>query len=362
MVARQIKPRPTPSPSGYSENLATDEDKKKSDNLVNKTALNILGIVVCVLLWIAYPNFLVFWLKTHEPPDRSLAWLGLLGSPFIAYLVTIISRDFVYRSHLKTVVTERLYAENRMAQGQEIAEVAATVVKVEKIYGAQENNLMTLDNLLERTEVSLDRAQRLFNERACTPFWDSIEDAVESLRQFDKQVSFINESAKVYYSQLANRDHTFPAFPVKSGDLPKPEALMKRLTEYIDLAHRTDRFDIIFEQRRTTSAIVTGFRNTHEAITSLRNDLLSSLSDLQSSLESGLENISSNIRDGFDDMAKSHRQSAAELRETLDRHANEASGRDGKHQKFTEEALDNIQNRRKPRFSETKEPFRPSDD
>lgn len=136
---------------------------------------------------------------------------------------------------------------------------------------------------------------------------------------------------------------------------------MKRLAERIAEAQRDFQFSSIFEQRRTTSAIVTGFRNTQEAINSLRDDVVGSLSDLQSSLESGLGYISSNIRDGFENLAESQQQSAAELRETLDEHAKEAqqasekiSERNAKHQKFAEAALDNIQNSRMPRPSETK--------
>ena len=255
----------------------------------------------------------------------------------------------------------RLASQHRDAHENEIKTISTTLAKVEVICGTHKKNLKTLHDLFDQTETSLKRAQQLFSERAYTPFWDSIEDAVELLREFDERVTYINQSAKEYYANLEGREHTFPAFPLRSEDLPNLNALMKRLAERIAEAQRDFQFSSIFEQRRTTSAIVTGFRNTQEAITSLQNDIVSSLSDLQGSLESGLENLSSNIRVGFDDLAESHKQSAAELRETLDGHAKEASERDTKHQKFTEGALDNIQNRRKPRLSETKEPFRKGD-
>lgn len=329
-------------------------------------ARSVLYVVIVVLAYYFGYYFCDFLQKEFGKPDGPGALLYLLsyflGPWLIAYLVTKNIRSLIFRDKLQQVVTERLHAENKTEHRQETETVKAVVIKVKRIYGAQESNLTTLDSLLEQAKTSIDQAQKLFKERAYTPFWDSIEDAVELLRQFDKRVSFINDEAKEYYSELAGHEHTFPAFPIKSEDLPNPEALMKRLAERIAEAQRDFQFSSIFEQRRTTSAIVTGFRNTQEAITSLRNDVVSSLSDLQSSLESGLENISSNIRDGFDDLAESQQQSAAELRETLDRHSKETSDRDGKHHKFTEDALDNIQNRRKPRFTETKEPFRPSGD
>ena len=215
-----------------------------------------------------------------------------------------------------------------------------------------------LSDILNKSDVALSRAQKFFTERAYTPFWDSVEDAVELLRQFDRRVTSINYSAKEYRAQLEGWEHTFPSFPVRSEDLPEPDALMKRLGDRIAEAQRDFQFASIFEQRRTTSAIVTGFRNTQEAISSLRNDIVNSLSELQYSLESGLGNISSNIQEGFEGLAQQQDQAAGELRESLEDRSAKTSKKDAKHDEFVEGALDNIQNRRKPRLSETKEPFR----
>lgn len=353
MVARQIKPRPTPPPRDI-ENLATAAEKAEAKQLSKRKPSTAVGWL-CFFILLFLLNY-VFG-ATNQGNQGLLSVVLLLSILFgviAPHIVAKVIELSVFSDNLGKIVINRL----RNEQDRENQTVTAAVIKVERIYGAQENNVTTLDSLLDHAETAIDQAQRLFKERAYTPFWDSIEDAVELLRQFDKRVGLINESAIEYYSQLAGREHTFPAFPVKSEDLPNPEALMKRLTERIAEAQRDFQFSSIFEQRRTTSAIVTGFRNTQEAITRLRSDIVSSLSNLQSSLESGLEKVSSNIRDGFDDLAESHQQSATELRETLDRHAKESAERDSKHQKFTEGALDNIQNHRKPRITETKEPFR----
>ena len=345
-MQRQITPKQIPPPRQYSKNLATEGERSEAGRQTGYDVWIFVGVVIFVVTSIiSYQIIPGGW------------WV--IVSIFVAWLVTKVIRDSVYNSNLEMKVTKRLQAEDEMEQRQEKEKTTTTVVKVETIYGAQANNLTTLDSLLEQAEISIEQAQKLFKERAFTPFWDSIEDAVENLRQFDRRVGIINESAKEYYSHLSGREHTFPAFPVKSEELPNPESLMKHLSERIAEAQRDFQFSSIFEQRRTTSAIVTGFRNTQEAITNLQNAVVSSLSDLQGSLESGLEMISSNIHSGFENLAESQRQSAAELRETLDSHAKEASTRDGKHHEFIEGALDNIQNRRKPRLSETKEPFRP---
>ena len=164
-------------------------------------------------------------------------------------------------------------AEYAAEQNMQKLSASDAAKKVEMIYVAQKENLESLNDMLERTETLLEHAKQLFAERAYTPFWDSIEDAVGLLRQFDNRVSYIDKSAKEYYEILDGREHTFPAFPLKSDDLPNPDALLKLLAQIIAGAQRDFQFASIFEQRRTTSAIVTGFRNTQEAIASLQNHI-----------------------------------------------------------------------------------------
>jgi hypothetical protein len=249
---------------------------------------------------------------------------------------------------------ERLLVENKAKQEQEIEMAKQAEKMLNFIYNEQDDNLTTLNKLLGQIEASINWSQQLFRERAYSPFWEWIDNTVVLLQQFDRRVGRINEKAKEYYSNLAEREHTFPAFPIKSEQLPNPESLIMRLQKQIAEAQRDFQFSTIFEQRRTTSAVVAGFSNMQDAIRNLQNEVVNSISNLQSALESGLENISSNLREGFDGMKESQQQSAAELRDTLDKHAKEESERDAKHHKFTEAALDNIQNHREPLASETK--------
>ena len=367
MPAREIKPKPITPPTAYSDQLATVADRSEAESLTTTPFIFSRIVLAVPTFYIVFKIFesslqLAGITKLNGGEGGLIILVWLFISILIIWFFPKAIRDSIFSTNLKKIVENRLRNEHSSEQRKEDETVLAAVAKAETIYCAQKSNLKTLAQLVEQAEDSLNQALQLFKERAYTPFWDSIENAVESLRQFDKRVNYINQSANEYYASLEGREHTYPAFPLRSEDLPNPNALIKRLAERIAEAQRDFQFASIFEQRRTTSAIVAGFRNTQEAINSLRNDIVSSLSDLQNSLESGLENISSNIREGFDDLAESHEHSAAELRETLDGYAEEASKRNTKHQKFTEDALDNIQNRRKPRISETKEPFRPSED
>jgi dGTP triphosphohydrolase len=123
---------------------------------------------------------------------------------------------------------------------------------------------------------------------------------------------------------------------------------VQRLLQVIGRAHRDFQFASIYEQRKTTTAVIAGFRSIQEAVTRLRDDIVNSINDLQQSLGPALTAISSAIETA----GEQHQEALAQLQETLDAHAAAAceKGRqNAKHQDFVEEALDNIQHQRKPR-------------
>jgi hypothetical protein len=342
---RHIKPRPIRQPSGYSEALVTESDKSSAKNRTGKNRYIWLAVALFIGM-----GFIINTGVAGSGGTAALVWFGIpIG-------VAIAVRQAVYSNQIQGVVMDRLGSALRREQQSENETSRNLETRIEKIYNDQLEALLSLNDLIRQTDFSLCQAERLFFERAFTPFWDSVEDAAESLRRFKKIVTTVNESAKFYYVTLEEREHTFPLFPIRSNDLPKPDVLVKRLADTIAAAQRDFQFSSIFEQRRTTSAIIVGFRNTQDALSRLQNDLVSSLSELKMSLDSGVENISSNIRDGFEDLAKSQQLSISDLRDTL----NKSTEKDTKHQEFVEGAVDNLQNRRKPRLDETKEPFRKS--
>ena len=259
----------------------------------------------------------------------------------------VIFRRIAFRSQLQEVAAKRLGMTQQQDQLRENDATRETANKLNALYKNQPANLSTLQNLLVHTETSLIQSDRLFKERAFTPFWDSVEEGVDLLKQFNQRVGLINTSAKQYYQLLEGRDHSFPPFPVKSDRIPNPDALVRKLSQVIAVAHRDFQFASIYEQRKTTSAVVAGFRSMQEAITRLGEDIVSSISSLQDSLDSGLHAIHSQL----ESMEESQQKSVAELRETLESHGKAdqtRDKRDEKHQEFVKGALDNLQHRRKP--------------
>lgn len=285
------------------------------------------------------------WHQAGE--DRAAAFLVLIAVIGVPLLITKIFRDSARQRIVQQLVSARLNRTHEAEQQRENQAVVEAARKLDIIYIEQLTNLTTLRALLSQADTTLVHSDQLFKDRAFTPFWDSIEEVVDSLEKFNQRVGLINTSAKQYYELLEGREHSFPPFPVKSDQIPNPDTFVRRLSQVIAVAHRDFQFASIYEQRKTTSAVVAGFRSMQEAITRLGEDIVSSISSLQDSLDSGLQAIHSQL----ESMEESQQKSVAELRETLESHGKAdqtRDKRDEKHQEFVKGALDNIQHRRKP--------------
>lgn len=311
----------------FAEHLATLQDKEEAKRRIDSRkrynigcfAMGIVSFFTGVAIWgIIAPR------DGRVDPDASfvvlIVFAFIIGIPL---LLTKIIRESAIAKEVREIASARLNATYSAEQNAEINSVTKITNQLTTIYKEQPSNVTSLKGLLHDAGLFLDQSDQFFTERAFTPFWDSIEAAMGMLRKFNDRVHLINTSAKQYYSFLEGREHTFPSFPVKSSEIPSPDPFVQRLQQTIARAHRDFQFASIYEQRKTTSAVVAGFRSMQEAITYLRNDIVSSITNLQDSLDSGLNTISSEI---------------SELKE-----------QDAKHQEFVEGALDNIQNRRKPR-------------
>ena len=344
MNPKQIKPkqiqRVTNSAPTYEEE---SEARRRVDSGAYAFGFGVgcfaIGIVVLMLgaaMWQGMRG---------DPTAAFLIFVAAIGLPL---LITKLLRDSTRQRIVQELVNARLNKTQETEQQNENWATADAVKKLEVIYDGQPTNLNTLQSLLGNARSSVVQSEQLFKERAFTPFWDSIEEAADSLKRFRERVGHINTSAIEYYRLLEGREHSFPAFPVRSDDVPNPDEIVQKLTQVIGIAHRDFQFASIYEQRKTTSAIVAGFRNMQEAITRLREDIVSAISELHDSLDSGFRAIHSQL----ESMEESQQKSIAELRETLASHGKADEGRDKRdkeHQEFVKEALDNIQHRRKPR-------------
>jgi hypothetical protein len=342
-----IKPKSVQEPL-YSDHLVTDSDKCEAARRTGSSKYTIgcigMGIVVFFMGSLAWGALVA----ANPASGVPLSFLTFGLAIALPLLVTKVMRSVALTENTRRVVMERLEAASLREQSRENETASATAGELVRIYRDQPDNLTSLHTLLNQGDAILDEADQLFVERAYTPFWDATEQALEQLRAFNDRVKLISISARQYYQLLEGREHTFPPFPVNTEDIPAPYALVQRLSKAIAPAHRDFQFASIYEQRKTSNAIIAGFRNMQEAIARLRHDIVNSIDDLQQSLGSGL----AAIRSAIETTGEQQQEALAQLQETLDAHAGatrEKDEQDAKHREFVKEALDNIQHRRKPR-------------
>ena len=350
----QIKPKSIPKVE-KADHLVSESDREAANNYANSrfgTYSVVTTVVWICTLSVGFGGCMTIQSNNPRQQNGGTFLLILIFTIVFAIVaskfICSVMRDNFFQRKLQEAVANRLNAEHGGRVRHEALAIANASVECDGIYNEQPNNLRSMHDLLQDTSSFLNQSDKFFNERAFTPFWDSVEEVMKSLRNFNERVHLVHGRARKYYELLEGREHTFPAFPVNSNQIPSPEPLIQRLQEVIARAHRDFQFASIYEQRKTTSAIVAGFRSMQEAITKLREDIVSSISCLQDSLDSGLKTIHSQIVS----LEESQQKSIGELREVLEKHGEAIQTqdkRDEKHQEFVKEALDNIQHHRKPR-------------
>lgn len=177
---------------------------------------------------------------------------------------------------------------------------------------------------IQEAEGWLDRAEGEFNERAFAPFWDSVENAIHWLENFDASVTMIAEFRR-QCAQLASAFPLPPEFPITVTAVQAMAAANttnERMTRIVGRAQRDFYFATIFEQRRTNQILTSGFATLAQAIEGMGDRITSSIDDLGSlvsehaiQMKSGMENLAS----GSEQLHVTLKEEAARLSERQER-------------------------------------------
>jgi hypothetical protein len=231
-------------------------------------------------------------------------------------------------------------------------------------------------------EEHLDAAESEFQDSAFSPFWDSIERAMRKLGALDGNVKLIAERFGQYTALAPSYDGTPPPFPVH------PEAARRigaandtaaRLQKLVRQAQRNFQFATIYEQRKTSDILITGFTNLGDAIYGLGarlqdsigtlgaqiNDLSSTVTTMGDNIVGAVDGVSSAVRDvssKVGEVSSKVGTVSSAVREASSRVGDVSSAIKDADEKFqaamTDQAsrqeralrmLDNIQHRRVPR-------------
>jgi hypothetical protein len=149
--------------------------------------------------------------------------------------------------------------------------------------------------LLNSVQSQYAAAQYHFKERAVSPFWFCIEYAYAELARYHAALHQLQDAGAAHLRMLKDFQTAggsaadFPIFPV---DLDSARATSsaasasERLGALVYDAQKLDRFDTIWEQRRTTAALIAGFGRIETTIATMSGSLASGFSALTESVRS----------------------------------------------------------------------------
>ncbi len=216
----------------------------------------------------------------------------------------------------------------------------------------------SLPILLSEAEMILDQAQDELASQLPSPFWEAMEDAVNKLRDFHGSLATIGAKRTEYRTKSAQLGGDVPSFTLGVSVLPDPTATQSRLTRLYREAQAIPHFSIVYEQRRTTSVLIAGFRSLGQAIERLGDRIVDEIGSLAASLDCRLANLESSLESSA---AAAAEQSAA-LRAQLQRaddvsdafrvQVRQDAAARSETQRLALRMLDNIQRRRKPTMFE----------
>jgi hypothetical protein len=287
--------------------------------------------------------------------DSSLPLLIAISAIPAGFAILYVLRKEKYESVLESVVHERKMNREREHESNERKAVENAImdshVCQEIILDVLPTQLASIEVLASKSKDLVGRAEVLFREGAFTPFWDSVDKTVGLLRSYDESIGEVRNLSIKYYGLLEGRKHNFPPFPSRGDDLPDLNPVFERLEAVIARAHRDFQFTQIYEQRKTTSAVLAGFASLNQAISHLREDIVDSIDGLRVSVDKGFQSVGQRI----ESFESSQNENAEALRNLLERQHQEfhsaeveRSDRDSRFQNRTGKSLDQIRKNTDP--------------
>lgn len=182
---------------------------------------------------------------------------------------------------------ERQDAARRRQEG--ISTLEATM-RESCVAAVQEFEL--LPNDLANAKSWLPEARSHFSNNAYSPFWQAVESAYSCLGVYNNRITVIERQYAAYRQaagQLIRQDGrslTTP-FPVKLAAveaIQSSKGIVAALETLVYEAQRNPVFAQIWEQRRTTGAVIAGFANLEAAVSRMATTIDWSISSLAESV------------------------------------------------------------------------------
>ena len=283
------------------------------------------------------------WASNNPIKTIMLVLVGLTVA--VAIPQQLIARDTRRRQ-------ERERLEEELARTA--AARAAALAQLQRLISDAERAAASLPIILGDAELTLDRADEELRSRLPSPFWEAMEEAVEKLQSFQGALWIIDARRTEYSAQASTLDGGVPEFRLGVSVLPDPTGTQSRLTQLYRQAQAIPHFSIVYEQRRTTSTLVAGFRSLGQAVERLGYQIVDEIGSLATSLGSRLDSLEKSLESSATAAAeqsvalRTQLEHVAGSSDTLSNQLRQDAEAHSETERRALRMLDNIQHRRKP--------------
>jgi len=152
-----------------------------------------------------------------------------------------------------------------------------------------------LPQLLGHIHESFKSAEGHFDEKAYSPFWSSIERAYGGLAEYYANLLKLKGLAARHgelcsaFRRTYGTNGDLEQFPLSQDSVEAAssaaDAAARKLGELVYRAQKITSFAIIWEQRRTTAAVVAGFGSLEQAVSTMSGRLNGAIASLAMSVE-----------------------------------------------------------------------------
>lgn len=205
----------------------------------------------------------------------------------------IFSVGLVFLTHLVLGKVRIPSAEKRKsAEAYEEAarrlseEAASLTSRLTQTYESSAGLRGRLSEQLDGISRRLERAEAEYEENAAHPFWDQVGEAARSIDSYGRTLDELARNAAYYYEQLSGREHDFPPFPVKLGEVPSASPVLTEFERVARLGLADRHFTATLDRRRTAKGWIRDYPSLRELMEKLPASISNSLSRLHQAVSS----------------------------------------------------------------------------
>lgn len=261
-------------------------------------AISVLAVVIGACIGAVIGGLVgEFTYGDHKMPPTS----GLVGGAILGGLAVAIPLLSVYvvgplRDRARDAAYRRKAAEDASQHARQ-AVIAQRAQAAEAVLTNSRNAVARFETMpghVTSAEADAGRALACYQDGAFSPFWSAIESAYSHLAEYRACAEAIESCARAHpdlvraFVQAQGDPAAVAGFPVTlnaESVADTLEAATQSLGTMVYEAQKQPTFAQIWEQRRTTAAVITGFANLEQAVNRMGSSITSSIRSLSASLE-----------------------------------------------------------------------------